>query len=78
MAGNKTYGSRKALVDRREWEGPSYRTCRNAASVAEKFEVSVAGTISGLPITARWLLFAPKKLIMDAAVPSPHSITSSA
>ena len=38
--GNKTYGSRKALVDRRDWEGPSYQTCRNAASVAEKFQLS--------------------------------------
>ena len=38
--GNKTYGSRKALVDRRDWEGPSYQTCRNAAAVAEKFQLS--------------------------------------
>ena len=26
--GNKTHGSRKALVDRRDWEGPSYQTCQ--------------------------------------------------
>jgi N6-adenosine-specific RNA methylase IME4 len=38
--GNKTYGSRKSLVARRDWKGPSYQTCRNAASVAEKFELS--------------------------------------
>lgn len=38
--GVKRYGERKAIVEDDAWDGPDYGSCRNAASVAGKFEVS--------------------------------------
>ncbi len=38
--GEKKYGERKAIIEADDWNGPSYKTCRNAASVAGKFELS--------------------------------------
>jgi N6-adenosine-specific RNA methylase IME4 len=38
--GESKYGQRKAMVEAEEWEGPSYQTCRNAASVSGAFELS--------------------------------------
>jgi hypothetical protein len=31
---------RKAIVKTEDWEGPKYQTCRNAASIANAFELS--------------------------------------
>jgi hypothetical protein len=30
----------KAIVEAEDWEGPAYQTCRNAASIANAFELS--------------------------------------
>lgn len=38
--GNEQYGCRKALVESDDWDGPTYETCMNAASVCKKFETS--------------------------------------
>jgi N6-adenosine-specific RNA methylase IME4 len=38
--GEASYGERKAIVAADDWDGPAYQTCRNAASVAGKFELS--------------------------------------
>jgi hypothetical protein len=32
------YGSRKAVVEAEDWEGPAYQTCVNAGNVADSFE----------------------------------------
>jgi hypothetical protein len=37
--GEHKWGERKAIVEREEWTGPSYQTCRHAGSIAGKFEV---------------------------------------
>jgi hypothetical protein len=31
---------RKAIVEAKDWEEPSYQTCRDAAWIAENFELS--------------------------------------
>lgn len=36
----KGYGERKRVVDSEDWEGPAYQTCRNAAWVSGRFELS--------------------------------------
>ena len=38
--GEKNYGDRKAIVDDPNWQGPSFQTCANAASVCRAFETS--------------------------------------
>ena len=38
--GQKTYGGRKTIVDGPNWQGPSFQTCANAASVCRAFEAS--------------------------------------
>jgi hypothetical protein len=38
--GEKKYGGRKAIVDDPNWQGPSFQTCANAASVCRAFETS--------------------------------------
>jgi hypothetical protein len=38
--GEKKYGARKAIVDDPNWQGPSFQTCANAASVCRAFETS--------------------------------------
>lgn len=38
--GEHAYGNRKKLVDSDDWEGPSFGTCRNAATVCRAFETS--------------------------------------
>lgn len=38
--GEHRYGSRKAVVEAENWEGPAFKTCANAASVCRAFETS--------------------------------------
>ncbi len=38
--GQKTYGGRKTIVDGPNWQGPSFQTCANAASVCRAFKAS--------------------------------------
>jgi hypothetical protein len=38
--GEHRYGSRKALTDAADWQGPSLRSCMDAASVCRKFSTS--------------------------------------
>jgi hypothetical protein len=38
--GEHRYGDRKAVVDGDDWEGPSFETCRNNASICRAFETS--------------------------------------
>jgi hypothetical protein len=38
--GEARYGERKAIVEAEDWEGPAYPICRNAASIANAFELS--------------------------------------
>jgi dsDNA-binding SOS-regulon protein len=38
--GEHKYGDRKAIVKADDWQGPSFQTCANAASVCKKFETS--------------------------------------
>lgn len=38
--GEHRYGERAAIVQAPDWTGPSYQTCRNAAAIAKRFEVS--------------------------------------
>lgn len=38
--GEHKYGARKALVTSDDWEGPTYQTCKDAASVSRRFERS--------------------------------------
>ena len=38
-----------ALVDRREWEGPSYQTCRNAASEEDPGDAAQNGEVNWPP-----------------------------
>ncbi|MBV9680225.1 MAG: hypothetical protein JO046_00425 [Solirubrobacterales bacterium] len=38
--GEHRYGSRKALVESEDWDGPSLQTCANAAAVCRAFETS--------------------------------------
>ena len=38
--GEKNYGDRKAIVDDPDWQGPSFQTCANAATVCRAFETS--------------------------------------
>jgi hypothetical protein len=38
--GEKKYGARKAIVDDPNWQGPSFQTCANAASVCRAFQTS--------------------------------------
>ncbi len=35
--GEHRYGERKAIVTTKDWNGPSYPVCRNAAIVARRF-----------------------------------------
>jgi N6-adenosine-specific RNA methylase IME4 len=37
--GERHYGQRKAVVTAPGWQGPAYQTCRNAAVVANRFEL---------------------------------------
>jgi hypothetical protein len=36
--GNQHYGRRKAMTEAEDWEGPSFQSCCNAASVCRRFE----------------------------------------
>jgi hypothetical protein len=38
--GEKKYGVRKAIANDPNWQGPSFQTCANAASVCRAFETS--------------------------------------
>ncbi len=38
--GIKNYGARKTMVESQAWQGPSFQTCANAASVCRAFETS--------------------------------------
>jgi hypothetical protein len=38
--GEHRYGGRKAVVEAEDWEGPSFQTAMNAASIARAFETS--------------------------------------
>ncbi|PLU04541.1 hypothetical protein BMJ34_02545 [Sinorhizobium medicae] len=38
--GEHRYGDRKATVESDEWDGPSFETCRNMATIARAFEMS--------------------------------------
>jgi hypothetical protein len=38
--GEYRYGDRKAVVERDDWEGPTFGACANAATVCRKFETS--------------------------------------
>jgi hypothetical protein len=37
--GAKHYGNKRALVERQDWTGPAYQTCRHCGSVAGAFEM---------------------------------------